>query len=257
MKTLTYIRNDITAHAIPTDNPKGHMTTVHIPEHNLYIHNVYRPQKSKDDSWVHQQILGARDDRAVFIGDFNRIGLQTLETLTDGNQEQASDMELLSFLFNNYPILNNLDEPSRNNVLLDLSCSRIPGAYAFIDHDADAGSDHLPITTVIPTTTRRRKKPIGERMFNKKSITAPGPDSEAPFLTTFRKLSEENTPTSTLDLMELIKKAIDENSKWRYHKRRRTHPFWDDECQKHREELLHQELTHRLLSAPKGLRAPC
>ena len=132
-KTITYVRDGVKAQTIPRDNPQGHLTTIYLPGHDLHIHNVYRDWRSDDESWIHQRILETKGEREVFCGDFNRIGLQDRQYNI-----------LLDFLLTNYPILNSLDVPSRNGVLLDLACSRIQGALAYVDHEADAGSDHLP-----------------------------------------------------------------------------------------------------------------
>ena len=135
-KTIT-VKNGLTARATPWDNPEGTLTPIFLPEVRLHIHSVYRYRNNNDSSWLHQTILTCKGERALWCGDFNRIGLQ--------GRDHTQDSALLDFLMANYPILNSLDVPSRGNVLLDLACSRIPGALAYVDHESDVGSDHLPL----------------------------------------------------------------------------------------------------------------
>ena len=86
--------------------------------------------------------MNITDSLAVLIGDFNKIGV---------NQESGeSHYKLLNFLWENYPILNNTNQPSRGENLLDLTCPRIPGAKGYVDIGADIGSDDLPTVTILP-----------------------------------------------------------------------------------------------------------
>ena len=91
MKTMTFVKNGIKARPITRDEPKGLMTTVFLATYNIYINNVYRPQGSKDDSWIHQKIMETRDNNVVFTDDFNRIGLQTLESQAYTSQIQERE----------------------------------------------------------------------------------------------------------------------------------------------------------------------
>src|SRR3954465_7787303 len=101
MKTLTFVKEGLQARPVTRDHPEGHMTSIHLLEHNIHIHSVYRPQNSNEESWIHQRILETKNPRAIFCGDFNRIGLQ-------GQQ----NTNLLDFLHSDYPILNDLEIPS-------------------------------------------------------------------------------------------------------------------------------------------------
>src|SRR4051812_13882315 len=62
MKTLTFVKNGIPTRSIPRDHPEGHMTSIFLPDQGLYIHNVYRPTRIEDDSWIHQRILETREN---------------------------------------------------------------------------------------------------------------------------------------------------------------------------------------------------
>ena len=87
MKTLTFVKKEIDVTSIPRDNPDGLLTSIFLPEEKLNIHNVCRPCRSSDDSWIHHRLHEATHDRTLLCGDFNRIGLQ------DGQ-----DTKLLEFL---------------------------------------------------------------------------------------------------------------------------------------------------------------
>jgi len=203
MKTISYVRNEIKAIPIPRDSPDGLMTTIHLPEHDLDIHNIYRPTRSNDQSWLHQTIFGITNPRTVITGDFNRIGLQ-----------DHQDTEMLDFLHDNFPILNALDIPSRGDALLDLACSRIQGATAYVDPEADVGSDHLPLMIWIPdarkhkTHTSQKRK---TRTFDKRTLQASKEGDEPTFLKKYKELEKrrKHKPKDNLDLADMIRDTIE------------------------------------------------
>ena len=126
LKTLTYVRKDISASVTPYDMHLGHMTSVFLTQQNVHIHNIYRPGGSGDESWIHQRIMSLKGNRMVIAGDFNKIGFGG----TDTDPRLSTSENLLDFLNQHQQILNDPDIPTRGQAVLDLACSNIPGARA-------------------------------------------------------------------------------------------------------------------------------
>ena len=96
-----------------------------------------------------------------------------------------------------------------------------------MNHDADAGSDHLPLTVVIPDThhTKRKKDKDAPTIFDKKSLIPEGPDEIPIFLQTLREKENNRTPTNIQEFAELLKETIQVHSK-RKTQRRRFRSTW-------------------------------
>ena len=227
-KTLTCVRTGVNYSKVilPEEISQGNITAIKLTSPTLHIYNIYRPKRSTDESWTHQRMYEAKHHPNVLLaGDFNRIGLQPEDTA-------PTEYGLLTFLNESFPILNSLHIPSRGGVLLDLACSNVRGATAYVDPNAFSGSDHqslhitIPFHFPLPTQHKRRDYVL---RFDEKTLLEIN-DRPPRLLTTYERVAKENPTVDLESLSRNIGLAIETCSSKVKPSSRPNHPFWDEEC---------------------------
>jgi hypothetical protein len=60
-------------------------------------------------------------------------------------------------------VLNDINVPIRKGRTLDFAMSSIPGAAAWVDYEADCGSDYLPLWITVPKPEPAREREVDTR----------------------------------------------------------------------------------------------
>ena len=107
-----------------------------------------------------------------------------------------------------------------------------------MDREADAGSDHLPLTTHMPNKqTNPLNTGVKYSTFQTRSLEAETEGKDPAFLTSFTTRMQK-PPSDIKDFQKLMQETIREHTKEVKPNRRPRHPFWDTECEHARMDLV-------------------